>query len=163
MQTEPIKKLAGLIKDIKIAMLTTVTEDGSLHSRPMATQKTEFDGQLWFFSQENAPKSSEIKNHQQVNLAYSSPEHQRYVSVQGKAQIVKDREKIHELWNPLYQAWFPKGVDDPEISLIRVDVESAQYWDSPSSPVVYIAGFIKGLTTGKPPKDLGENEKIQIA
>jgi general stress protein 26 len=163
MQSEPIKKLAGLIHDIPIAMLTTENDDGTLHSRPMATQKTEFDGHLWFFSRESAPKSGEIKSHQQVNLVYSSPSHQRYVSVQGQAEIVKDQEKIRELWNPAYQAWFPGGVDDPEISLIRVHVESAQYWDTPSSRVVHLVGFVKGLVTGKPAKDIGENEKIRIA
>jgi len=41
-----IAKVAGLIKDIDIAMMTTEAEDGLLHSRPMATQKTEFDGTL---------------------------------------------------------------------------------------------------------------------
>jgi general stress protein 26 len=162
MQSEPIKKLASLIKEIQVAMLTTECTDGSLHSRPMATQKTEFDGRLWFFSRESAPKSEEIKTHQQVNVVYSSPEHQRYVSVQGKAEVIKDREKIRELWNPAYLAWFPGGVDDPEISLIRVQVESAQYWDTPSSSVVHLLGFMKGLATGKPAK-FGENEKIRIA
>jgi general stress protein 26 len=163
MQSEPIKKLAGLIKGIPIAMLTTENEDGSLHSRPMATQNTEFDGHLWFFSREGAPKSEEIKSHQQINLVYSSPGHQRYVSVQGLAEIVKDPEKIHELWSPAYQAWFSGGVNDPEISLIRVHVESAQYWDTPSSSVIHLAGFVKGLVTGKPAKNIGENEKIRIA
>jgi general stress protein 26 len=163
MQSEPIKKLADLIKNIPIAMLTTECSDGALHSRPMATQSTEFDGQLWFFSREDTPKNAEIRNHQQVNLAYSSPEHQRYVSVQGKATTVKDQEKIRELWSPAYRAWFPGGVDDPMISLIRVDVESAQYWDSASSTMVHLIGFIKGLTTGKPTNDIGKNEKIRIA
>jgi general stress protein 26 len=163
MQSEPIRKLAELIKDFKIAMLTTIMPDGSLHSRPMRTQQTSFDGQLWFFSPIDAPKTGEIEVHRQVNVAYSSQNDHRFISVQGKAQVVRDPAKIRELWNPLYKAWFPKGVDDPTISLIRVDVEGAQYWDTPTSPVVYLKGFIQGLVTGKPPKDIGENEKIKIA
>ena len=148
MQSKLVKKLADLIKDIPVAMLTTECSDGSLHSRPMATQSTEFDGQLWFFSREDAPKSQEIKTRQQVNLAYSSSENQRYVSVQGKAQIIKDRDKIGELWNPAYRTWFPGGVDDPQISLIRVNVEGVQYWDSSSGVMVYLDGFTDDLGSG---------------
>ncbi|MES1211642.1 MAG: pyridoxamine 5'-phosphate oxidase family protein, partial [Acidobacteriota bacterium] len=40
-KNEAIEQLYAKIKGIRIAMLTTVDEDGSLRSRPMATQETE--------------------------------------------------------------------------------------------------------------------------
>jgi prepilin-type processing-associated H-X9-DG protein len=158
---ETIKKLGSLIKDIQFAMLTTVEPDGTLRSRPMATQKAEFDGTLWFFTREHSPKVDEISREHQVNVSYADGHKQEYVSVSGRATLVRDPARNKELWSPLLKAWFPKGLDDPELALIRVDVEKAEYWDSPSSKVVQLVGFVKAMVTGRPASG-GENEKVTI-
>jgi general stress protein 26 len=157
-----VQKLAELIRDMKFAMLTTLDPDGCLRSRPMATQNREFDGDLWFFTSKNSGKISSIQNDQHVNVAFADPDDQRYVSVSGRAEIVSDRQKISELWSPAMQTWFPKGKDDPQISLIRVRAESAEYWDSPSSAIVHLIGFAKAMITGERPHP-GENERMDIA
>src|SRR5438132_409520 len=121
-----VKKLADLIKGIKVAMLTTVAEDGCLRSRPMVTQDKDFDGTLWFFTQAGAPKVSEVEREERVNLSYANPDDQRYVSVSGTARLVRDRDRIREFWSPALKAWFPKGPDDPELALLRVEVDRAE-------------------------------------
>lgn len=158
---ENIKKLRDLIKDIKFAMLTTIEDDGSLRSRPMATQDCDFDGDLWFFTNAKAPKVEEVQHDQHVNVSYAEPDQQKYVSVSGTAQLVRDRSKIEELWNPLFKAWFPQGLEDPDLALLKVNVDKAEYWDSPSSKVVRLAGFLKAVATGKPISNPGDNEKIE--
>jgi len=70
-RADSIKTLREQIKDIDIAMLTTVERDGTLRSRPMATQQVEFDGDLWFFTYDSTPKVDEIAQERQVNVAYS--------------------------------------------------------------------------------------------
>jgi general stress protein 26 len=146
---ENVAKLAKLIKGVRVAMLTTVEADGCLRSRPMHTQENYFDGTLWFFTWVDSAKVHEIEHDQHVNLSYADPSEQVYVSVSGRARLVRDRAKIEELWNPVHKAWFPQGVDDPNIGLLRVDVEKAEYWDSPSSKVVQLIGFTKAMLTGK--------------
>ena len=96
-----------------------------------------------------------------MNLSYADPSHNRYVSVSGTAQLVRDRKKNEELWSPVLKAWFPKGLDDPDLALLRVEVEKAEYWDSPNSKLVEIAGFVKALVTGKE-MDVGENKKLDL-
>jgi general stress protein 26 len=142
-RTESIAKLNELIKDIEIAMLTTYEKDGSLHSRPMATQKVEFDGLLWFFTRASSHKVQEIERDHHVNVAYSAPDKQRYVSVSGMARLVKDRPKMEELWNTVYKAWFHDGLDDADLALLKVSVEHAEYWDSPSSFTAQVIKFAK--------------------
>lgn len=159
---EAIAKLADLIKDVRIAMLTTVAKDGSLHSRPMAVQQVEFDGDLWFFTGEDTLKSHEIADDSHVNVACADPSSQTYVSVSGRARLVHDRAKIEELWNPMYKAWFPKGLDDPQLALLKIEVDSAEYWDAPSSTVAHIAGFIKAVATGQPATKIGENQRLEL-
>jgi general stress protein 26 len=152
-ETNDKQKLASVIKDIKFTMLSTVGQDGSIHSRPMGTLKLDeenFDGKLWFFSRKNSHKNFDIQNDQHVNLAYASPDNQQYVSVQGKAYLSSDKEKMKELWNPAFLAWFPEGLNDPELSLIEVRVERADLWDSPPGKVVQLVGFVKSVVTGKP-------------
>jgi general stress protein 26 len=158
---DAVKKLGELIKDIEFAMLTTVEEDGSLRARPMQTQGSEFDGTLWFFTHAREPKVEEVEREPHVGVSYSKPEDNCYVSVSGTARIVRDRAKIEELWNPALKAWFPKGSDDPDIALIRVTVEHAEYWDAPSSTFVQLAGFLKAVATGREYRP-GENEKLDL-
>ena len=158
-----IKKLGELIEDIKIAMLTTVEEDGSLRSRPMGTQQVEFDGDLWFFTAASAPKVGEVQRERQVNVSYADAGSQRYVSVSGSAQLVRDRPKIEQLWNPIFRAWFPQGLEDPDLALLKVSVERAEYWDAPSGKLVQLYGFVKALATGKRPGDeIADNQKIDL-
>ena len=156
-----VRKLGEMIKGIEYAMLTTVEEDGTLRSRPMATQQVEFDGDLWFFTHASDPKVDEVERERHVNVAYASPSDQRYVSVSGKARLVRDREKARELWTPAYKAWFPKGLDDPDLALLKVSVEKAEYWDSSQSAFVHLAGFIKAVATGQSYQP-GENEKLNL-
>jgi general stress protein 26 len=157
---ESIKKLKELIEGIDFAMLTTICGD-QLHSRPMSTQKFEFDGDLWFFTSDQTHKVDEIQKDNRVNAAYSKPDDNVYVSVSGTASLVKDQAKIEELWSPILKAWFPKGLDDPNLALLKVSVEQAEYWDSPNSTLVQLLGFIKALATGEQ-IDGGDHGKINL-
>ena len=158
-----VEKVRDLIKGIRIAMLTTVDEDGSLRSRPMATQEPEFDGELWFFTGADTAKADEINRDRRVNASYADPDDNRYVSLSGTARILRDEAKAKELWNPFLKAWFPDGVDDPNLRLLRVTVEKAEYWDAPSSKMVQLAGFLKAIATGERYDGGGENEKLDLA
>lgn len=160
---EAIKKLNELIKDIKFAMLTTVDEEGYLRSRPMATQKEEFDGTLWFFTDLQSSKSHEIDHEHQVNVTYAEPSDQRYVSLSGLGRIVRDKERAKQLWTPMLKAFFPQGLDDPNLALLKIDIHKAEYWDSPSSKAVALFGYLKAVTTGQRYEGEGsEHEKLTI-
>ncbi|AFZ59896.1 pyridoxamine 5'-phosphate oxidase family protein [Anabaena cylindrica FACHB-243] len=131
---QQIDQLRTLIKDIDHAMLTTVDDDGSLHSRPMSIfSDIDTDGILWFFTSTDSHKVFEIEHCQQVNVSFSSPDKQRYVSILGTAELVKDRNKLQEKWQPKLQTWFPQGLDEPNLALLKVNINKADYWDSPSS------------------------------
>ncbi|CAA9537043.1 MAG: General stress protein [uncultured Thermomicrobiales bacterium] len=158
---DDLKKVNELIKDIRIAMMTTVEADGSLRSRPMATQEAEFDGDLWFFSHETAPKVDEIHQDRRVNLSYAGNKENTWVSVSGTASVVRDRATMDAFWNPALKAWFPEGLDDPDLALLKVDVEQAEYWDTSSSKIVHAVGFVKAIATGKQ-YEPGDNEKLDL-
>ena len=158
-ENSDIQKLGKLIKGIKVAMLTTQDDDGTLRSRPMATQQAEFDGTLWFFTQASSHKVDEIDREHNVNLSYADGGDNRFVSVSGRARLVREKGKIDELWSPILKAWFPKGKDDPDVALLRVDVEKAEYWDAPSSTLVKLVGFAKAVVTGQTYAP-GENKKL---
>lgn len=147
---EAVEKLGDLINDVRIAMMTTVDEKtGTLRSRPMATQTTDFDGTLWFFTSDDSAKVDEIQDEHQVALSYAEPDDTRYVSVSGTARLSHDEDTMEELWHPMLKAWFPDGLDDPHIALLRVEVKQAEYWDPSSSTLVQITGFVKALATGE--------------
>jgi general stress protein 26 len=155
------KKLTELVKGIKFAMLTTETPEGALRSRPMFTQELEFDGELWFFTSASSGKVDEIAAKPQVNVAYSKPEAQQYVSVSGTARVVRDRAKVHELWKPEYKIYFESGPDDPDVVLLCIAVSEAEYWTTERNPVLRLAGMAKALIT-KDPSSMGEQGRIEV-
>jgi general stress protein 26 len=155
-----IEKVRELIKDIEFAMLTTVADDGSLHSRPMATQKADFDGDVWFFTKASSHKAQEISGDSHVNVTYSAPDDNVFVALSGTARMVRDRAKIQELWYPDVAAWFPEGPEDPDIVLLKVAVERAEYWEGPSS-IVYAFSLAKACVTGERP-EAGDYAKVDL-
>jgi len=125
----------------------------------MSTQQFESDGDLWFFTSDNGHKIDEINSDNRVNVAYSKPEDNTYVSVSGTAEVSKDRAKIEELWSPVLKAWFPEGLEDPTLCLLKVSVEEAEYWEASSSTLVQLFGFVKAMATGQE-ADYGGNKKV---
>ena len=115
-QDEAVKKVAKLLKGIRIGMMTTHS-NGVLRSRPMAQQEADFDGELWFFTKADSAKSDEVQKDAQVNLSFANPDDHRYISISGPATLLRDPTKAKQLWSPIYKAWFPKGLDDPELAL----------------------------------------------
>lgn len=153
-ETNDTTKLWDLIKAVEIAMM--VTEDGEhLRSRPMAMSQTEFDGTLWFFTRASSHKVAELESEHRVNLAFAHPGKQDYVSVSGRASLVRDRAAIDQHWSEAVRVWFPKGKDDPEIALLKVTVQQAEYWDAPSSTMLHAYGYVKAAVTGQSPQPGG--------
>ena len=156
------RKLADLIEGIHTAMLTTVTDGGVLRSRPMATQRQPFNGTLWFFTYRDSAKTREIARDRHVNVSFADESSNTYVSVSGMGRIVRDKAKAKELWNPMVKAWFPRGVNDSRLALLRVRVDQAEYWDGPSSRMVRLFEYAKALATGSRPDELDENRKVSL-
>ncbi|MDF2854431.1 MAG: pyridoxamine 5-phosphate oxidase-related FMN-binding protein [Neobacillus sp.] len=156
MNQDEIETLRELIKDVDTAMVTTVTEEG-LVSRPMKTQEVEFDGDLWFFTKKETNKYDELLHNQEVNVAYVG---KSYVSVRGRAEIVENLERKKELWSKVYDKIMQTTYDDPNVILIKVNVEAAEYWDEGNfiKKMVY---YYKRLT-GQSSQSTGINETLEL-
>lgn len=164
-ENQNAQALINMIKDIKFTMLSTVSDDGTIHSRPMGTLKTDlndFNGTLWFFSRKNSWKNHDIANDQHVNLAYADTDKHCYVSVSGKAFISDDKTKMSELWDPSLKTWFPDGLNDPELSLIGVNVESAEIWGSPSGNEEKLTGFSPSTSAGQAYNKTAEGQSTDL-
>jgi len=156
------EKVWGLVDKIETAMLVTMDEEGRFRSRPMQAVKREGMDTLWFFTAASSPKTGEVEEDGRVLLAYSDPSHQNYVSISGTAEVVRDGAQQRALWSEPLRAWFPQGPEAPEVALLKVTCDGAEYWDAPSSTLVHAWGYVKAITTGRPP-EAGENEKVDLA
>ena len=158
-EQDGMKAVQEILGKADIANLTTVGLDGKLVSRPLALQAKEFDGDLWFFTEDPSPKADEIRANPQVNVTANTGK--GYVSVAGTATLTKDQTKIDELWSPAVSAWFEDGRDDPAVALIHVDADTAEYWYMDSPRVVTAVQMVKGLVTGSKPSS-GKNDVIEL-
>jgi general stress protein 26 len=146
---ESISKLNHLITDVEVAMLTSLNPEGEMHTRPMVTQPMDEHGDLWFVSAEENAKIDEMKEHPQVHLSYALKEKNKYVSISGHATLMKDSKKARELWKPSYQAWFSQGPNDPNIVLIKIEVDTAEYWDGPKLGFAKLTDLAKAIVLGR--------------
>ena len=157
--SDAVAKLVELTEDIRIAMLTTVDEQGRFIARPMAQQVVEPDGVLWFFAEADSSLVGHIAANPQVGITSSSSD--VWVSINGTAAIEDDPEHKKALWNPFVEAWIPQGPDDPSVLLIKVEGESAEYWDTPGGRVASAFSFVKAKVTGEP-YDGGDSAKVDL-
>jgi len=159
-QDDPRTKIYELIDDIEIAMLTTTEVDGSLRTRPMANQRADRAGSIWFFTEKDGSVIRNVEANPMVSLGYASSG--AYVAVTGRAEMIEDRGLIDELWSEDVKAWFPKGKDDPNLTLLKVEPDVGEYWSFPSAPVSQVIGYVKAKLTGQPADDIGEHRKVLL-
>jgi general stress protein 26 len=159
MSAEDTRKVAELIKGQRFAFFTTVMKDGRLAGRPMTLQEVEFDGDLWFFAERDSTAVRHIADSPQVNVGVGSGG--TWVSLSGDAVVVDDAARKRELWNSGVEAWFPQGPDDDSVVLLKVQADSAEYWNSPGGRLATLFSFAKAKATGER-IDAGENEKVDL-
>lgn len=156
-----IALLKEMIEEVRICMFTTLSDKDEFSSRPMGTAKVEDDGTIWFFTNEFSLKTKEISKENQVTLGYSDPANNTYISVNGKAELVDDQVRKEAYFSTPIKAWFPDGVEDPRLILIKVDPIAAEYWDSSSSKMVVAFNMLKAIVTGTT-FDEGKHDKISF-
>jgi general stress protein 26 len=158
-----IKDLSDRINAVRFAMFTTIDKHGHLTASPMTNQEMDPDGNLWFYTSNDSDLWENIAAEPEVNVSFAEPKDGLYVSVSGTAERVVERAKIKQLWNPLVQAWYPDGPDDPKVCLVRVAAHSAEYWDTASSKMVSLFAMAKAVLTGNQPRlDAEGHRKINL-
>lgn len=171
-EEKKLDQLYTLIEGIEIAMLTTHAADGSLVSRPMATQTIRRGTDLWFMTNVETHKIDEIVADPRVNLAYYKDGSREFVSVSGIAHVTQDKAMIHELYQADWKAWLGDeggerdgGPNDPRIALIEVEAQSAAYLKSDRPRPLALFSVVKAIVTGEPPKvgDMGRLNQQELA
>ncbi|WP_457279326.1 pyridoxamine 5'-phosphate oxidase family protein [Polaromonas sp. P5_D5] len=154
-----------LIQGIKFGMLTHRQASGMLHAHPLTTQNQSLDAEshLYFFISRKSEMAQRLQHDGNVNVSYADPGADSYVSVSGQAVIAEDQAKKEELWSPLARAWFPAGVNDPDLALLEVRIHHAEYWDVKESKMVQLARMAKAAILGELPRKLGEHKELHIS
>lgn len=151
-------KVAELIWNIRVALLTTVDPEGHFHTRPVQTLQVERGEAVWFFTGWGSQKVDELLHDRRVSLGYADPHRRVYLAVCGVASLLRDPKKARELWTAEQRAYYPDGPDDQRLALLRVQVERAEYWIAPGR-VSYWLAAAKAAVTGTPADVIGKNHK----
>ncbi|MDP9111989.1 MAG: pyridoxamine 5'-phosphate oxidase family protein [Candidatus Eremiobacteraeota bacterium] len=159
MSSENIDRLTDMIAGIDVAMVTSVDADGMLHSRPMGTQAVHDERTLYFFTSAETSLAYQTQENAYVNVSYVDAKRSIYISISGIATVLDDREKIAKVWDPSNSAWFPKGLEDPDLRLLSVEIESAEFWDVASNALTLLFGYARKAITGKS-DGIGTHERI---
>ena len=156
---DQLQQLATLIDKARIGIITTVNADGHLVSRPMAIKEREFDGDLWFFTEDPSHKTEEVRVVPEVNVAIDSGK--GWVSLAGTAEIVTDKAKIDELWDTGAAAWFEQGRDDPKVALLKVTAHTAAVWATDQPKPLILLKYARAAVAGGRP-NVGESHVVSL-
>ncbi len=157
---EAIKKIQELVAAANVCLFATKLTHTPLSVRPMSTSKVDDEGNVWFFSKKNSEKNEHIEEDDQVQLMYSNNNSLEYLSLYGHAEIVRDHNKIEELWTPIAKAWFTEGKDDPSITLLKITPQEGHYWDTKNGKVISLVKIAISVMTGKT-SDNGIEGKVE--
>lgn len=144
---EKIKTLAG--KAGSCFMCTKIETGKSFSSRPMAPEKIDDQANFWFLSASGSHKNKELEKDPAVQLLFQGSSYSDFLSVYGRAEISRDRQKIEELWDETMKTWFTQGKDDPQITVIRVFPTEGYYWDTKNNVLVALAKRLYGAAVGE--------------
>lgn len=148
-RAEGVIKLKKMIDDVKYCFFSTDLKNELEPSSTVMTAQTVDDhGNIWFFSGIDSDRNKDIAINKKVQLYFSCPEKNTYLSVTGDASIIIDKEKFAELWNPILKIWFKDGIEDKNISLLKVATSTAAYWDTEGSKMVNFFKMISAAITG---------------
>ena len=156
---DDLTTLAKLTKKARVGVLTTVDAHGNLVSRPLAMQDIDFEGDLWFFTQDPSPKVEDITGNPHVNVSFEADT--GWVSIAGTAEVSRDQAMIDKLWNKFAEAWFEQGREDPSVALLKVSAETAEFWSTDQPRALQLLNVAKAVVTGGSP-DIGESKTVQL-
>lgn len=150
---EALEKVRELLKSFQIAMMLTVSAE-AVSARPLGVVggADPFDGTLWFITDNRSGKVRAIESGAQTSLIFQNEQDGAFLHLTGRASVVIDSARLAELYTPVQQTWFPDGLDDPNMTLIRFDADKGNYWDKHDSMLRLLGGFTKSALTGAPGK-----------
>jgi general stress protein 26 len=153
-----VDRVWDLMKKIGFAML--VTRDGDkLRARPMSAYLERGSNAIFFLTDARRHKDEEIAGNPNVNVSFADAGEQKYVSVTGTAVVSNDRAKIKQLFSTPAKAWW-ESAEDPNIRVIRITPDDAEFWDTPGSVISYVKMAAAAMTGSRP--DIGENRKVAM-
>ena len=134
-------------------LMVGLTAEGQ-HSEPLTAQldKDQVDT-LWFF----IGKTNRLAKGGHAMAQFVSKGHDYFACLAGNARLDNNPGMIDKLWSQRVEAWFPAGKSDPNLALLRFDVESAELWETDLSP----SGKLKLLFGGKiTPGEAGSHAQV---
>ena len=140
-----LAEISEKMRDIDFAVLSTRTEGGAIAGRPMSNNRdVDFDGDSYFFTCDDTRTVSDIARDPNVGLTYQSKSGMLgmkpfFITVEGRAELIRDKGRFAEHWTKDLDAWFKEGIDTPGLTLIKVAAQRLHYWDGFDSGELYLA------------------------
>lgn len=142
-------RIKDMAKDSSCFFCTDFKKGEAFVTRPMSVQEIDEEGNLWFLSASDSNKNQEISIDPSVQLLFQGSSYSEFLTLFGSAQIVLDKQKIKELWNPILKTWFTEGIDDPRITALKFEPHKGYYWDTKHGAAVSMIKQAAGAIMGK--------------
>ncbi|MGH6908734.1 MAG: pyridoxamine 5'-phosphate oxidase family protein [Phenylobacterium sp.] len=131
--------------------------DSGHHFQPMTAFVEEEARQIWFFTR----KETDLAQAATGGLAmFVIQTGDLQACLGGRLSAAFDRTRMDKYWNSVVAAWYPGGKDDPNLTMLRLDLEDAEVWIS-ANPVKFAWEIAKANATHTTP-DAGDQAHIDF-
>lgn len=157
-----IDKLKEMVDKIDIGMMCSFAPDNDYpHAVPMSRQEVDEEGNIWFLFSSESTSHRNLGKNDKISLLYAHVGDYNFLSINGRAEISQDRERIDKYWNKMIEAWFEKGKEDPHIRVLKVIPDEAHYWDNKSNKLVTLVKIAASAISGQQ-MDIGREGKLSL-
>jgi general stress protein 26 len=132
-------------------------EDGGAHALPMTAQlDRQAHGAIWFY----AGKDNRLAPGGRAMAQFAAKGHDLFACIAGTIATETDPAIIDKHWSNQVEAWFEGGRNDPDLLMLRFDIDDAEIWTAEMGP----KGLFK-LMTGKTiePGEAGRHEEVALS
>jgi general stress protein 26 len=132
------------------------------HMQPMTHFTDREAGCLWFITS----RQTDLAHHlaigpREAHFTARTGNGKIYACMSGHLTRAEDPEKLEELWSPMASMWFDGGKDDPDVLLLRMDLQEAAVWVNDAGALRFGIEMVRGATSEHDP-EVGEHGVVDL-
>ena len=95
-------------------------------------------------------KVEEIREDRQVNVSCLRSRDKAYISISAIARIDNNPSEVGRLWKPDWKIWMSEEPSDGSISILKLTVEEAEYWQPEGGRLRVLYSIVQSLLNDEP-------------
>jgi general stress protein 26 len=128
MNKEIKNEIAKLRKNSRTAFVSSVDENGYPAVKAMFLLEHESMKTIYFSTNLSSRRAKHFADNPKAAVYFCNTEEIKGLLLQGKMEVLTDREHKEMLWRDGFEIYYPKGIDDEDYCVFKFTAEKGNYY-----------------------------------